>query len=48
MKSAHFHEIHQFLKVKDPWFHENHHFFEGKRPLVEVDQLPNLSHLSFL
>ena len=21
--------------------------FEGKRPLVEVDQLPNLSHLSF-
>ena len=21
--------------------------FEGKRPLVEIDQLPNLSHLSF-
>ena len=22
--------------------------FEGKRPLVEIDQLPNLSHLNFL
>ena len=24
-----------------------HHFFEGKRPLVDIDLLQNLSHLNF-
>ena len=28
IKSAHFHEIHHFLKVKDPWFHNIHNFLK--------------------
>ena len=33
--------------IKSAHFHEIHHFFEGKRPLVEIDLLQNLSHLNF-
>ena len=37
-----------FFEGKRPLVSWNLSFFEGKRPLVEIDQLPNLLHLSFL
>ena len=34
--ATHFHEIHHFLKVKDPWFHEIHHFLKVKDPWLRL------------